>query len=426
MKKTLLVLVCVMLCFAVFAKGNGDQAKNEVTTLTLLVDRDASIAGIEAVAALAEQEIGIKIEIELRPGDPEGTNIVKTRLSANEMTDLCFFNSGSLFKALGPDRYFIDISNEPWVKNLDGAFIDAVSVDGKILGIPASSTQAGAIMYNKKVYAKYGLTPPKTWKEFIQNCDVLKAAGETALIGTFKDSWTSQVLFLGDNYNVCAANPTFPQEFEAGKAKNATTPAALRSFQKLSETQPYYNADYTAATFMDGVDMMATGKGAHWIMLTQVLSAIEELYGDAVNDIGVFAVPGDDPNDNGLTVWNSAGIYGNINSDKKDAILKFMEFYVSEKGITAYANALKPIGPFHVKGISLPSNVYPAVSQDMQAYFDSGKTEAALEFQTAVKGANAPSICSECASGQTTALEAAEAYDQDCYKQAVQLGLNWD
>lgn len=62
----------------------------------------------------------------------------------------------------------------------------------------------------------------------------------------------------------------------------------------------------------------------------------------------------------------------------------------------------------------------------MQAYFDSGKTRTALEYMTSVKGANCPQICQEVGSGQSTAKEAAAAYDEDCKKQAVQLGLDWE
>ena len=60
-----------------------------------------------------------------------------------------------------------------------------------------------------------------------------------------------------------------------------------------------------------------------------------------------------------------------------------------------------------------------------ERFFDTGRTAMALEFQTAVKGANCASICQELESGQTTAAEAAAKYDEDCKKQAVQLGLNW-
>lgn len=50
----------------------------------------------------------------------------------------------------------------------------------------------------------------------------------------------------------------------------------------------------------------------------------------------------------------------------------------------------------------------------------------AQEFETAVKGSNCAAICQEVGTGQTTAKEAATKYDEDCYKQAVQLGLSWE
>lgn len=404
-------------------KADGEWEYKEAE-LTMLIDTDMTLAGIQAVCDLAQEKLGITVEIETRAGGADGDNIVKTRLASGDMADLCGYNSGSLLAALNPAEYFIDISGEEWANKLDDTYKSSVTVDNAVYGVPAASTQAGAILYNKELYEKYKLEIPKTWDEFKKNCDVLKEAGETALIGTFADSWTSQVLYLGDHYNVQAKEPNFAKDFEAGTAKYATTPAALRSFEKLADTTQYYNSDYLATTYDDGCDMIVNGEGAHWIILTQALSNIYELYGEDVNKVGVFAVPGDDANDNGLTVWMLTSWYGNKNSDKVDDIKRFMEFYISDEALDAYTSAILPDGPYCVKGYELPDNAYDAVKQE-QEYFDAGKTSTALEFQTAVKGSNCPAICQECGSGQTTAEEAAKAYDEDCLKQAVQLGLDW-
>ena len=405
------------------AKADGEWEYKEAE-LTMLIDTDMTLAGIQAVCDLAQEKLGITVEIETRAGGADGDNIVKTRLASGDMADLCGYNSGSLLAALNPAEYFIDISGEEWANKLDDTYKSSVTVDNAVYGVPAASTQAGAILYNKELYEKYKLEIPKTWDEFKKNCDVLKEAGETALIGTFADSWTSQVLYLGDHYNVQAKEPNFAKDFEAGTAKYATTPAALRSFEKLADTTQYYNSDYLATTYDDGCDMIVNGEGAHWIILTQALSNIYDLYGEDVNKVGVFAVPGDDANDNGLTVWMPTSWYGNKNSDKVDDIKRFMEFYISDEALDAYTSAILPDGPYCVKGYELPDNAYDAVKQE-QEYFDAGKTSTALEFQTAVKGSNCPAICQECGSGQTTAEEAAKAYDEDCLKQAVQLGLDW-
>jgi raffinose/stachyose/melibiose transport system substrate-binding protein len=118
-------------------------------------------------------------------------------------------------------------------------------------------------------------------------------------------------------------------------------------------------------------------------------------------------------------------IYGNKNSDKQDAIKKFMEFYISDKALDEYSKAALPDGPFCIKDYQLPKEAYDAVAIDIQGYFDAGKTGPALEYISRVKGAECPAICQELGSGQTTAQEAAEKYDKDCEKQAMQLGLKW-
>src|SRR5690554_7077168 len=76
-------------------KKPDKSAEDEEITLTLLIDKDISIAGIQAVTDLAKEKLGITIEFETRPGGAEGDNIVKTRLAAGEMADLCLYNSGS-------------------------------------------------------------------------------------------------------------------------------------------------------------------------------------------------------------------------------------------------------------------------------------------------------------------------------------------
>lgn len=406
-------------------KADNGEWEYKEAELTMLIDNDSAKFGLDAVCELAKEKLGITVEFETRVGGEEGKNIVKTRLASGEMADLCVYNSGSVMSALNPEEYFMDLTNEEWVSKLDDTFREAVTVNGKVFGIPYASSSSGAVIYNKDVYEEYNLEIPKTWDEFMANCDVLKEAGETALIGTFADTWTCQVPVLGDFYNVQAAEPDFAKDFEAGKAKYATTPAALESWQKLADTVPYYSKDYLATTYDDGCDMLINGEGAHWIILSQVLPNIYDLYGDDVNKIGLFAIPGNDAEDNGLTVWMPSGIYGNKNSDKMDDIKRFMEFYISDEALNVYTGAQLPDGPYCVKDYDLPDGVFEAV-KDAQKYFDAGKTSTAMEFQCGVSSSSGGSITAECATGQTNAEEAAAAWDDDCKKQAMQLGINWD
>ena len=180
-----------------------------------------------------------------------------------------------------------------------------------------------------------------------------------------------------------------------------------------------------ATTYDDGCDIMMEDGAAHWIILTSALSNMYELYGEDVNKLGCFAVPGNDAENCGLTVWEPNAIYMNKNTENAEAVKAFMDFYISTEGLDAFTSAKLPNGPYCVNGYELPEECFAAVKQMQTDYFDTGLNAVALEFQTAVKGANCASICQELASGQTTAGEAAAKYDEDCEKQAVQLGLDW-
>lgn len=405
-------------------EGTKDGNSEEQSISMVVAVTEGSTEGLEAVIANAEEELGISIDYEIPKTDAD--NIVKTRLASGDMADICVYNSGALLNALNPSEYFVDLSEYEFMNQLDETFKGTVTINDAVYGIPAYPSSVGAVLYNKEKYEQYELEIPKTWDQFMENCQILQEAGEDAVIGSFADAWTTQFIFLGDYYNVVAGAPDFTQEFEAGTAKFATTPSALDSFQKCSDLNPFYNEDYLATTYDNACDKMATGEGCHWIISSPVVSNISVLYDkDTANNIGVFAVPGTTESDNGITVWEPAAFYVNKDAKNMEAIMKFLEYYISDEALDAYSAVQLPNGPFCVKDYQIPEEYMTEAVKEMQVYFDEGRTQAAQEFETAVKGANCAAICQEVGTGQTTAKEAAQKYDEDCYKQAVQLGLDW-
>ena len=206
-------------------------------TLSLLVDSNpetlAAFTKLSEVFTAAHPDI--TFDIETRPGGAEGDNIVKTLL---------------------------DLANQA---NVPDSFKTVVTADGKVYGVPFGPAMGGGIFYNRAIYADLGLSVPKTWAEFMANNEKVKAAGKVAVAQTYKDTWTSQLFVLADNYNTMAAVPDWPTQYTDNKAKYATTPAALRGFEHLEDVfnAGYLNADFGAATFEDGMRMVALGEAAH-------------------------------------------------------------------------------------------------------------------------------------------------------------------
>ncbi|WP_274649615.1 ABC transporter substrate-binding protein [Paenibacillus humicola] len=405
--------------------GSAPSNAPKKETISIMVGSTGTLLdAMKAVAAEAEKKLNISVEWDIKPDGAEGDNLVKTRLATGDMADILAYNTGSLFQALNPSQNFVDLTNEPYMADILDSFKQTVTSDGKVYGVPTGSTRAGGIMYNKKVYKELGLTIPKTWAEFMANNAKIKAAGKTAVIATYKDTWTSQLFVLADYYNIQAQDPDFAKNYTANKAKYATTPAALRGFQKLEEVYKggYMNKDFLATTYDNGLKMLAEGTGVQYPMLTSALDEIYQNFPDKINDIGIFPEPSDSPDINGLTVWMPNGLYINKNGKKVDAAKKWVEYFVSPEGQAALSGKLKADGPFVIKNVKLPDDAYAAV-KEMQPYFDQGKTAPALEFVSPVKGPNLENITVAVGSGITPAAKGASDYDKDVEKQAQQLNL---
>ncbi|TCU07832.1 ABC transporter substrate-binding protein [Rhizobium sullae] len=399
-------------------------------TLSFLIDNNPdTVAAAEALVAAYEKIApDVTIEIEQRPGGGEGDNIVKTRLATGEMSDVFLYNSGSLMQALKPAQTLADLSDLSSQAKVDESFKAVVGADGKLYGVPFGTAMAGGILYNRKIYQDLGLPVPKTWTEFMANNEKVKAAGKAAVAQTYRDTWTSQLFVLADYYNLHAAVPNFADDYTGNKAKYATTPAAMKGFERLKEVYDagLMNEDFGAASYDDGLRMVATGEAAHYPMLTFAVGALKQNYPENLNDVGFFAQPGDDAAKNGLTVWMPPALYIPLASPNADEARKFVDFAGGVEGCKIMVETNTAQGPSLVDGCTLPADVPPAV-KDMLPYFETkGMTTPALEFVSPIKGPALEQITVEVGSGIRQPAEAAALYDDDVRKQAKQLGLpNW-
>lgn len=404
--------------------GASDNNRQEKTTLSVLVNNlQTNMNMLDAVAAAFENKYPhIKVEVETYPAGGEGDNLVKTRLATGDMADVFIYNSGSLMQALNPEQNMLDLTNEPFQDRIMDAFKSSVTVDDNIYGVPFGATIIGGWLYNKKVYEELNLTVPTTWDELKANNDIIKEAGVTPVIGTYKDSWTAQMIVLSDFFNVNAADPNFAKDYTANQAKFATHPAALRSFEKLGEIAGYMNEDFLASTVDAGIAMLVDGRGAHYPMFTSQLATLKQNYPDQIDDIGFFPTPGDSPDVNGLTVWMPWTAYIYQNAKSVEEAKTFLDFIASLEGVEILSGAASPSGPHLIKDAVLPDEV-PQLVKDLLPYFESDKITPALEYLSPIKGPNLINLSVEVGAGLRSPQEAAALYDSDVEKQALQLGL---
>jgi raffinose/stachyose/melibiose transport system substrate-binding protein len=424
-------VACILALGACSAGDLGSSDEGGGTTLSFLVDNaEGSVKPAEGLAAAFHaKNPDITVEVQTRPGGAEGDNVVKTRLSTGEMTDVFLYNSGSLFQALNPQQNLTPLTGESWANQLEDIFKPTVSVGNELYGAPITSSTGGGILYNRKVYEELGLQVPTTWADFMANNAKIKAAGIDPVIGTYADTWTSQLFVLADFHNIAAADPGWAQKYTAGQVKYAQEPA-VKGFQRLEEVHKagFQNKDYRSMKFEKGVSELAAGKGAHYPILSGVVGNLAASDPERINDIGFFGQPGDDAAKNGATIWMPAGLYipKSTEGAQLEAAKKFAAFVASTEGCEAQTKAFPPSGPYMVTACELPADA-PQVVKDLVAYVDAGKVTTALEFQSPIKGPALEQITVEVGSGLRSAADGAALYDKDVKKQAQQLGLpGWE
>ena len=158
MKRIGIIVLGLLFCTAmVFVSGCQKSAsKSGGTEITLVSNKIEIDEALKGYAAVYEKQTGVKVNIKSFGGEtPYAPNIT------------AMFNSGTepeLFVIEGKAGYedakrsgrIGDLSNEPWVKDTDVAYIDPA--DGKTIGFPVA-IEGWGLGYNKALLAKAGIDP---------------------------------------------------------------------------------------------------------------------------------------------------------------------------------------------------------------------------------------------------------------------------
>jgi raffinose/stachyose/melibiose transport system substrate-binding protein len=407
--------------------SEGSDGKTEISFLTQNDDTNVAV-GKALIAAFEKDNPDITVKMDTQPAGTEGDNLMKTKLSTGEMSDVFFYNSGSLLQALSPDNTLVDLSDQDWVGDTTDDWKAVVSTDAGLYGAPFGTSFAGAVIYNKKVFADLGLEVPSDWAGFLDVANTIKSdgGGITPIEQTYGDTWTSQLFVLADFANIATADPNWATDYTANKAKYADEPG-IGGFKHLQEAYEagLFNEDFASATNADGIAALGDGSAAMYPMLSvSVLSTLAQNSPDEIADMGVFPLPADDAANTALTIWQPNGLYipKTTEGAQLEAAKKFVAFANSEGGCAVQNENFTAAGPYVTSACTVGSDAAPMVA-DIQSYFDSGKTSPALEFLSPIKGPNLENITVEVGSGISDAAKGAAAYDDDVKKQAQQLGL---
>ncbi|MEW4369610.1 ABC transporter substrate-binding protein [Paenibacillus kandeliae] len=176
--KWALLLSAVLLLSGVLAAcgGGSDNAANGKVTISFLHWRGEDTQAFQKIIDQFEaKNPNIVVDMQTLTSDQYQTT-AQAKLTDGSVGDVFASFPGSQFAALSKAGLFTDLSSESFVKNYNASLIDAGKQDGKQLALPYQLVYNQPI-YNKAIFEKYNLTPPKDWDGFLKLCQTLKDNG---------------------------------------------------------------------------------------------------------------------------------------------------------------------------------------------------------------------------------------------------------
>ncbi len=393
MKKTLSIMVffllSVLLVLPVFAGGRaqGPGTSGDVRNVELRVFmsfprfRDQFEAYFEQFKAyqLEQNNINVTIKLEMPPGD-QANQILRTRFAAGDAPDVYTLHAIADIPTFYKAGYMVDLSGAEFASNLFDGVKTTVTYDGKVVALPLESLAWG-YLYNRDIFARHGLTPPRTIAEMRHVVDTLNAAGQAPFVLAFQESWIPQLMMalsLGGVVN--SQVPDFVDRMNNGQA-------SYREVRQVFEIIDIIMANGTARPFevgsVAGSAAFANGEGAMWVQGPWMAESILQVNPDL--NFGVAPLPvSNNPNGAMINLATSTSLAISPESPNKDVAMDLLNFILHAEKSRALFEELKfnPVASFH----DYP--IFPWIEEAM-TYVSQGHAYLDLSLPGSVTGETA-------------------------------------
>lgn len=215
MKKrlTALALAALMTAGCLSGCGGGGEttdegASTESTGEEIVINYPTFQCGVNTAAPVVDQLIEefnaeyagkYRIQKEDVPGDANYVDKIKVQLGTGDLPPVVYGGGYNLLDLALAKDVVVDLTpyveaDPEWKALYSDVALTTNSRDGKIY---ASSSEGSLVgyFYNKDLFEKAGIAEPaKTWDEFWEQCDKLKAAGITPLaLDTADSAWVTSL-----------------------------------------------------------------------------------------------------------------------------------------------------------------------------------------------------------------------------------------
>jgi multiple sugar transport system substrate-binding protein len=271
------------------ASGPGHSSTGAITLQSNLSSPQAKSAMEKLIADFNKQGKG-KATLNTIASETYRTQLPTYLTSANP-PDVYTWYAGSVADTYAGKNLLLDVS-DVWQGLTDyPASLRTLSTDsaGKQIFVPMNNYWWG-FFYRKSNFAKWGVSEPATWTDFLALCQTLKSKGVAPIgIGLGDTPWVASAWF--DYLNIRINGAPFHRQLLAGEQR-FDDPRVKAVFTRWREALPYFDPKGKAYPFQEATTALLAGKTGMFMIGTFFADAAPK---DAVDDIDFFRFPIIDP-----------------------------------------------------------------------------------------------------------------------------------
>jgi raffinose/stachyose/melibiose transport system substrate-binding protein len=352
MKKVLLYLLMgTVLAAGLFAGGEKDSnssTQKKRTKITVLMRSSGNDETYRIWHTLFEEfaaKKGLKVEYELVPSDADYVNKLQLYISSNQLPDFYGCPNGVLSKAAKNSGALLNVEDELKKMGkfdlLNKAVVDFLTdKDDNTMYLFPQALYCEFFFYRKDIFQKYNINVPKTWDDFLADCEVLKNNGEIPVIIAGAANW--QLLRYLSFIPWRVTHDKFIYGYMNGTdsfSQNKIAQAGVHLLATMG-TQGNFQKGFTSTDFTAAVNLFFGGTGAIFYEGSGSIASASKLYSEG--KLGVFPVPALSGVKNMDTnVPLHAGFGNAFNAKTYDATMKeFLEYAVDNYSKVCYASGV--------------------------------------------------------------------------------------
>ena len=323
----------------------GEVANGEDVTISILHFKTEVADQIEdAIAAYEEEHPNVTITTQV---SNDYNSDLKARMSSSDKPTIYNLDGAEDLKEW--EGYYEDLSDQPWVGEVFEGYLDNMTLDGKVYGLPMSVEGYGFI-YNKEIFDAAGidLAACETVDDFDKAFGELKEKIDNGDLAEDYPDLTAVLSFpAGEGWvpGLHTSNVFLSAEFDGSAAAAAEADGIEFTygddFQKLVDLQVKYTADAEEPSLLNAVDYsaqmsdlltetVAVIQQGNWIS-SEVMNTDEELLGK----LDMVAMPSTEATQGTLPVGVNTNWVVNAQADdnQREAAKDFLNWlYTSETG----------------------------------------------------------------------------------------------